>query len=252
MLEDVSFQINKGNRIGLVGNNGIGKTTLLKIILGTQLPDSGTLEKPGGLTIGYLSQQMDFTGSKTLFNEVKTAFSQILGLEEEASRIDSKIKESTDYRSNEYLRLINRFSDINTQIELLGAAKINERIEKTLFGLGFEPADFIRQTKNFSGGWRMRIELARILLRSPDLLLLDEPTNHLDIESIQWIEELLSDYQGALVLISHDRAFLDSVTNRTIEISHGRIYDYKVPYSKYIVLRKEWRSYQFLLIFIGS
>ncbi len=244
MLEDVSFQINKGNRIGLVGNNGIGKTTLLKIILGTQLPDSGTLEKPGGLTIGYLSQQMNFTGSKTLFNEVKTAFSQILGLEEEASRIDSKIKESTDYRSNEYLRLINRLSDINTQIELLGAAKINERIEKTLFGLGFEPADFIRQTKNFSGGWRMRIELARILLRSPDLLLLDEPTNHLDIESIQWIEELLSDYQGALVLISHDRAFLDSVTNRTIEISHGRIYDYKVPYSKYIVLRKEWRSHQ--------
>ncbi len=244
LLEDISFQINKGDRIGLVGNNGIGKTTLLKIIIGAQLPDSGTIEKPTGLTIGYLSQQMKFADSKTLFNEVKTAFLQIMGLEKKASRIEHELKGSDDHHSEEYLKLIGRLSDINTQIELLGAAKINEQIEKTLFGLGFELGDLIRQTKDFSGGWRMRIELARILLQSPDLLLLDEPTNHLDIESIQWMEELLSDYQGAVVLISHDRAFLDNVTNRTIEISHGRIYDYKVPYSKYIILRKEWRSHQ--------
>lgn len=244
LLEDISFQISKGDRIGLVGNNGIGKTTLLKIILGTISQDSGTIEKPTGLTIGYLSQQMKFTNGKTLFNEVKTAFSHIIELEEKVSEIGRDIKERSDYHSKEYLRLIDRTVDINARIELLGAAKINEQIEKTLFGLGFEYGDFIKQTKDFSGGWRMRIELAKILLQSPDLLLLDEPTNHLDIESIQWLEEFLSDYRGAIVLISHDRAFLDNVTNRTIEISLGRIYDYKVPYSKYIILRKERRTHQ--------
>ena len=244
LLEDISFQINTGDRIGLIGNNGAGKTTLLKIILGVQLPDSGTVEKPTGLTIGYLPQQMKLTDSKTLFNEVKTAFSLVLGLEKKASQIDHEIRERNDYHSGQYLKLINRLSDINTRIELLGAAKINEQIERTLSGLGFKPEYLVRQTKEFSGGWRMRIELARILLQHPDLLLLDEPTNHLDIESIQWMEEFLSEYSGAIIIISHDRAFLDNITNRTIEISLGRIYDYRVPYSKYITLRKERRSHQ--------
>ncbi|TET51370.1 MAG: ABC transporter ATP-binding protein [Actinomycetota bacterium] len=244
LLEDISFQINTGDRIGLVGNNGAGKTTMLKIILGIQLPDSGTVEKPTGLTIGYLPQQMKLTNSKTLFNEVKTAFSLVLGLEKKALQIDHEIRERNDYHSGQYLKLINRLSDINTRIELLGAAKINEQIERTLSGLGFKPEDLVRQTKEFSGGWRMRIELARILLQRPDLLLFDEPTNHLDIESIQWVEEFLSDYSGAVIIISHDRAFLDNITNRTIEISLGRIYDYRVSYSKYITLRKERRSHQ--------
>lgn len=244
LLEDISFQINTGEKIGLVGNNGAGKTTLLKIILGTHPPDSGSVEKISGLSMGYLPQQMKITDSKTLINEVKTAFSQIIKLKTLASRLELEISERDDYESGDYLNLINRLSDINTRIELLGAAKINEQVEKTLTGLGFRPEDFIRPTKEFSGGWRMRIELAKILLQRPDLLLLDEPTNHLDIESIQWMEEFLSDYSGALVMISHDRAFLDNITNRTIEITLGKIYDYKVGYSKYVALRRQRRSHQ--------
>lgn len=244
LLEDISFQINTGEKIGLVGNNGAGKTTLLKIILGTHPPDSGSVEKISGLSMGYLPQQMKITDSKTLINEVKTAFSQIIKLKTLASRLEREISERDDYESGDYLNLINRLSDINTRIELLGAAKINEQVEKTLTGLGFRPEDFIRPTKEFSGGWRMRIELAKILLQRPDLLLLDEPTNHLDIESIQWMEEFLSDYSGALVMISHDRAFLNNITNRTIEITLGKIYDYKVGYSKYVTLRRQRRSHQ--------
>ncbi len=244
LLNDVSFLINSKDRIGLVGNNGAGKTTLLKIILGLQIPDSGIVEKPSDLTMGYLPQQMKHVDNKTLFNEVKTAFSQILELENKILILNREIENRTDYHSDEYLKLINKVSDMNTRIEILGTSKINEQIEKTLLGLGFVPTDFIRQTKEFSGGWRMRIELAKILLQRPDLLLLDEPTNHLDIESIQWIEQFLSDYNGAVVIISHDRALLDNVTNRTIEISLGRIYDYKVPYSKYTILRKERRLQQ--------
>jgi len=244
LLNDISFLINPKDRIGLVGNNGAGKTTLLKIILGLQVPDKGTVEKPSSLTMGYLPQQMSHIDGKTLFNEVKTAFSQILELENKVIGLNHEIEERTDYRSDDYLKLINRLSDMNERIEILGALKINEQIEKTLLGLGFVPTDLPRQTKEFSGGWRMRIELAKILLQRPDLLLLDEPTNHLDIESIQWMEQFLSDYHGAVVIISHDRALLDNVTNRTIEISLGRIYDYKVPYSKYTVLRKERRLQQ--------
>ena len=243
-MEDISFQINTGERIGLVGNNGAGKTTLLKIILGTHPPDSGSVEKITGLSMGYLPQQMKITDSKILINEVKTAFSQITKLKTQASRLEREIDERDDYESGDYLNSINRLSDINTRIELLGAAKINEQVEKTLTGLGFRPEDFIRPTKEFSGGWRMRIELAKILLQRPDLLLLDEPTNHLDIESIQWMEDFLSDYSGAVVIISHDRAFLDNITNRTIEITLGKIYDYKVGYSKYITLRRQRRSHQ--------
>ena len=244
LLEDISFQINAGERIGLVGNNGAGKTTLLKIIFGTQPPDSGAVDKITGLSMGYLPQQMKITDNKTLVGEVKTAFSQITRLKTQASRLEREIDERNDYISGDYLKLINRLSDINTRIELLGASKVDEQIEKTLTGLGFRPEDFIRPTKEFSGGWRMRIELAKILLQRPDLLLLDEPTNHLDIESILWMETFLSDYSGAVVIISHDRAFLDNITNRTIEITLGKIYDYKVQYSKYITLRGQRRSHQ--------
>ncbi len=243
-MEDISFQINTGERIGLVGNNGAGKTTLLKIILGTHPPDSGSVEKITGLSMGYLPQQMKIIDRRTLVGEVKTAFSQITKLKTQANQLDQEVNERNDYESGDYLKLINRLSDINTRIELLGAAKVDEQIEKTLTGLGFRPEDFIRPTKEFSGGWRMRIELAKILLQRPDLLLLDEPTNHLDIESIQWIEEFLSNYSGAVIIISHDRAFLDNITNRTIEITLGKIYDYKVGYTKYITLRKERRSHQ--------
>lgn len=244
LLNDISFQINPRDRIGLVGNNGAGKTTLLKIIMGLQSSDSGTIEKPSDITMGYLPQQMKHIDNKTLFNEVKTAFSKIFELENELFKFNRKIESRTDYHSADYLKLISKVSDINTMMEVLGASKIDEQIEKVLLGLGFIPADFIRPTKEFSGGWRMRIELAKILLKHPDLLLLDEPTNHLDIESIQWIEQFLSNYNGAVVIISHDRALLDNVTNRTIEISLGRIYDYKVPYSKYFVLRNEHRLQQ--------
>jgi len=244
LLNDISFLINPRDRIGLVGNNGAGKTTLLKIIMGFQIPDTGTIEKPSDLTMGYLPQQMRHIDNKTLFNEVKTAFSEILELENKIHELNHEIENRTDYHSGDYLKLIGKVSDLNTRTEVLGASRISEQIEKILLGLGFMPTDFIRQTKEFSGGWRMRIELAKILLRHPDLLLLDEPTNHLDIESIQWIEQFLSEYRGAVVIISHDRALLDNVTNRTIEISLGRIYDYKVPYSKYTFQRKERRLQQ--------
>jgi len=244
LLNDISFLINPKDRIGLVGNNGAGKTTLLKIILGLQVPDTGTIEKPSNLTMGYLPQQMIHKDGKTLFNEAKTAFSQILEIENIIIKLNHEIEKSTDYNSDDYLKLINRLSDMNARIEILDASKINEQIEKTLQGLGFMPTDLPGQTKEFSGGWRMRIELAKILLQRPNLLLLDEPTNHLDIESIQWLEQFLSDYHGAVVIISHDRALLDNVTNRTIEISLGRIYDYKVPYSEYVVLREELRLQQ--------
>ncbi|MCL5070613.1 MAG: ATP-binding cassette domain-containing protein [Actinobacteria bacterium] len=240
----MSFLIRPKDRIGLVGNNGAGKTTLLKIITGLQIPDRGIIEKPGDLTIGYLPQQMKHTDGRTLFNEAKTAFSQILEYENKILQLQNEIADRTDYYSAEYLELVDKISDLTAKIEILGASKINEQIEKTLCGLGFELTDLSRKTQEFSGGWRMRIELSKILLQYPDLLLLDEPTNHLDIESIQWIEEFLSDYHGAVVIISHDRTFLDNLTNRTIEISMGKVYDYKVPYSQYMVLRRERRQQQ--------
>lgn len=244
LLDDISFQINPRDRIGLVGNNGAGKTTLLRIILGLQVPDSGTVEKPPGLTTGYLPQQMKHVNSRTLINEAKTAFSKILELEDKITELNHEIEKRTDYNSRDYLKLINRLSDMNERIEILGSSKMNEKIERTLLGLGFESEDLTRYTEEFSGGWRMRIELAKILLKSPDILLLDEPTNHLDIESIQWVEQFLSDYQGVVIIISHDRALLDNVTERTIEVSRGKIYDYNVPYSKYTVLRKEQKLIQ--------
>jgi ATP-binding cassette subfamily F protein 3 len=244
LLDDISFQIGPKDRLGLVGNNGAGKTTLLKVIQGLQSADSGTIEKPTGITFGYLPQQMKLIDSKTLFNEVKTAFSEVLDLESKVFALNRRLEESSDYHSSQYLAIAGKMSEMSARIEALGASKIDEQIERTLFGLGFGQADLARNTSQFSGGWRMRIELAKILLKQPDLLLLDEPTNHLDIESIQWVEGFLANYRGAAIIISHDRAFLDNATNRTIEVMLGKIYDYKVPYSKYVILRNERRQQQ--------
>ena len=244
LFDDISFLISPRDSIGLVGNNGAGKTTLLKIILGLQSPDSGNVEKPAGITIGYLPQQMKFINNKSLYNEVRTAFSAIIKLKSRAELLHSELEIRKDCHSRSYMEIINELADINARLEILAEATVNEQIEKTLIGLGFTPSDFTKQTKQFSGGWRMRIEIAKILLQKPDLLLLDEPTNHLDIESIQWMEQFLSAYNGAVVLISHDRAFLDNVTSRTIEISLGKIYDYKVPYSKFTALREARRAQQ--------
>jgi ATP-binding cassette, subfamily F, member 3 len=244
LFDDISFQIGPKDRLGLVGNNGAGKTTLLKVIQGLQSTDNGTIEKPSGITFGYLPQQMKTIDSRTLFNEVKTAFSEVLDLESKVFALNRRLEESSDYHSPEYLAIAGKMSEMTARIEALGASKIDEQIERTLFGLGFGQADLARNTSQFSGGWRMRIELAKILLKRPDLLLLDEPTNHLDIESILWVESFLAAYRGAAIIISHDRAFLDNATNRTIEVMLGKIYDYKVPYSKYVILRNERRQQQ--------
>lgn len=239
LLNNISFLINEKDRIGLVGKNGAGKSTLIKILAGKEKATSGNITFPKDLTVGHLPQQMIFADGKTVYDETLSAFSRILNMQKELDRLNQEIAERTDYESTEYTKLLNKLTDLNHQININDSANISANIEKTLLGLGFERHDFSRQTNEFSGGWRMRIELAKILLQAPNALLLDEPTNHLDIESIQWLEEFLSTYNGALLLISHDRQFLDTVTNRTIEISLSRINDYKVSYSKYVELRKE-------------
>ncbi len=244
IFREVSFLVNPKDRVGLVGKNGAGKTTLLRIFTGLQKPDSGVVVVPENVTLGYLPQQMSVTDKRTVYEEAVTAFDEITSLEKEIEKLGHEITHRTDYESKEYLNLIDRLAEKNEHYEILGAGNIEAKTEQTLLGLGFETRDFNRPTREFSGGWRMRIELAKILLRSPDVLLLDEPTNHLDIESIQWLEEFLMNYPGSVVLISHDRAFLDNVTKRTIEISLGKIYDYKVSYSKYVILRKERREQQ--------
>ena len=244
LFDNISFLINPKDRIGLVGKNGAGKTTLLRIITGEQQPTSGTVTFNGDCTIGYLPQTMRVADTTTLVEETAKAFEEVLRLEAEIERLTREIAERTDYESPEYEQLLHRLNDAQDHYHILGGETRDADIEKTLLGLGFKREDFGRATSEFSGGWRMRIELAKLLLRRPSIFLLDEPTNHLDIESIQWLEEYLKNYNGAVLLISHDRAFLDNVTNRTVELSLGKITDYKVPYSKYVVLRAERRAQQ--------
>ena len=239
LFDNITYVINKKDRIALVGKNGAGKSTMLKIIAGLQAPTSGNVNMPKDLTVGYLPQQMNLSDTRTVMEEAEQAFSHIFELQSRIERMNTELSERTDYESEYYQELIERVSNANEQLALIGASNYQAEIEKTLIGLGFTREDSGRDTSEFSGGWRMRIELAKLLLQRPDVLLLDEPTNHLDIESIQWLESFLSTRANAVVLVSHDRAFIDNVTTRTIEISLGRIYDYQVNYSRYVVLRQE-------------
>ena len=244
LFDSISFLINEKDRIGLVGRNGAGKTTLLRIITGEQQPTEWCVTINGECSIGYLPQQMRVADTTTLKAETEKAFDEVLRLEAEIASLTCAITERTDYESEEYADLLHRLNDVQDRYHILGGDTREADIEKTLLGLGFKRTDFDRATSEFSGGWRMRIELAKLLLRRPSIFLLDEPTNHLDIESIQWLEEYLKNYNGAVLLISHDRAFLDNVTTRTVELSLGHIYDYKVPYSKFVELRAERRAQQ--------
>ncbi len=244
LFDGISFLVNPKERIGLVGRNGAGKTTILKLIAGLQQPTSGAITKNADCTIGYLPQQMQVADTTTLIAETAKAFEEVLSLEAEIERLTAEIAMRTDYESEEYEKLLHRLNDANDRYHILGGDTRDADIEKTLLGLGFRREEFEKPTCEFSGGWRMRIELAKLLLRRPSIFLLDEPTNHLDIESIQWLEEYLKNYNGAVLLISHDRAFLDNVTTRTIELSLGKIYDYKVPYSQFVTLRAERRAQQ--------
>ena len=244
LFDGISFLVNPKDRIGLVGKNGAGKTTLLRLIIGEQQPTEGAITRNGDCTVGYLPQQMKVADTTTLLEETATAFAEVLALEAEIERLTAEIALREDYESEEYAALLQRLNEANDHYHILGGETRDADIEKTLLGLGFRREDFGRPTSEFSGGWRMRIELAKLLLRRPSVFLLDEPTNHLDIESIQWLEEYLKNYSGAVLVISHDRAFLDNVTNRTIELSLGKIYDYKLPYSKFVVARAERRAQQ--------
>ena len=244
LFEDVSYVINKKDRIALVGKNGAGKSTMLKILAGIQQPASGVVAVPRECTIGYLPQVMILSDERTVMQEAELAFEHIFEMQADIERMNRQLAERTDYDSEDYQKLIDRFTHENERFLMMGGTNYRAEIERTLQGLGFSREDFDRSTSEFSGGWRMRIELAKLLLRRPDVLLLDEPTNHLDIESIQWLENFLSTRPNAVVLVSHDRAFLNNVTTRTIEITCGRIYDYKVKYDEFVVLRKERREQQ--------
>ena len=239
LFDQISFIINDKDRIGLVGKNGAGKSTLMKIIKGLHVPDQGNVVIPSSQTIGYLPQEMETKSMKSVFDEAMTAFSEVINLREKIESLEHEIKSRSDYESDEYHSLLRKQSDAYERYNLLEGHSIHVNTEKVLTGLGFEPEEFVRPLNQFSSGWRMRVEIAKILLQQPDLLLLDEPTNHLDIESIQWLEEFMISFKGAVILVSHDRAFLDNVTKRTIEISMGKIYDYKANYSGYVELREE-------------
>jgi len=236
LFNKISFIINDSDRIGLVGKNGAGKSTLLKIIAGEEESDGGNISTPSGYRVGYLPQDMDFVHGKTVMEEAKSVFVEVNEINDSIDEINHQLATREDYESDSYMELLNNLNDYNERLQLLGGFNVEANIETILKGLGFLSSDFERLTDEFSGGWRMRIELAKILLSNADVLLLDEPTNHLDIESIQWLEDFLKVYHGGVVLVSHDRAFLDHVTNRTIEISLGKIYDYKTYYTKYFNL----------------
>ncbi len=239
LFDEVNFHINDNDRIGLVGRNGSGKTTLLKIIAGVSTPSSGDIQKPNELTIGYLPQEMGYTKNSTVIDEALQAFSHIKALEKELFSINTTIAEREDYESDSYRNLLIKFNEINDKLSLYTSSNPRAEAERVLFGLGFGRNELERKRAELSVGWNMRIELAKVLLRKPDMLLLDEPTNHLDIESIRWLESYLSGFKGAIILISHDRRFLDSITNRTVEIVLGKMHDYKVSYTRYQELRKE-------------
>jgi ATP-binding cassette subfamily F protein 3 len=239
LFDHVTFIINDKDRIGLVGKNGAGKSTLLKIITGIQKPDEGDVILPDGCSVGYLPQEMEIRSERTVLDEAMTAFGEVVELEQMIAGYERSISERDDYESESYHKLIRKHSDAIERYHLIGGQAIHVNIEKVLLGLGFEREEFARSMTSFSSGWQMRVEIAKILLRQHDVILLDEPTNHLDIESIQWLEEFLESFKGAVVLVSHDRAFLDNVTKRSIEISLGKIYDYKANYSEYVLLREE-------------
>jgi ATP-binding cassette subfamily F protein 3 len=244
LFDKVSFMVNKGDRIGLVGKNGAGKSTLLRILSGEQSPNEGSISTPNDSTLGYLRQDLDFEEGRTVQQEAELAFKEIKELEEKINAINLEMSERTDYETEGYMQLITDVNELNERYVLLGGYTIQSEMSQVLLGLGFQLDDFSRQTNEFSGGWRMRLELAKILLSKPDVLLLDEPTNHLDIESIVWLESWLKNYSGAVVLVSHDRAFLDAVTNRTIDLILGKANDYKASYSKYVELRKDRQEKQ--------
>ena len=244
LFSGVSYVINDRDRIALVGKNGAGKSTMLKIIAGQQQPSDGTVSMPRETTVGYLPQVMVLSDERTVRQEAELAFAHIHELQAELDRLNRELAERTDYESADYMALVEHFTNLDERFRMMGGQNYQGELERTLTGLGFRQTDLERPTSEFSGGWRMRIELAKILLQRPDVLLLDEPTNHLDIESIQWLEQFLQGYQGAVVMVSHDRAFINNVTNRTIEISCGQIYDYKVRYDEYVNLRAERREQQ--------
>lgn len=244
LFSDISFVINAKDRIALMGKNGAGKSTLLKILAGVRKPTRGSISAPKDCVVAYLPQHLMTEDGRTVFEEASQAFAHLHAMEAEIDKMNQELTERTDYESDEYMQLIEKVASLSEKFYAIDLTHFEEDVEKTLLGLGFERTDFDRQTSEFSGGWRMRIELAKLLLQNPDILLLDEPTNHLDIESIQWLEEFLISNGKAVVVISHDRRFVDNITTRTIEVTMGRIYDYKVNYSKYLELRKERRQQQ--------
>ena len=244
LFESVTFRLNPGDRVGLVGKNGAGKSTMLKILSKEVEPDSGSIASDKEIKIGFLKQDIDFVQGRTVLEEAYQAFEEILSVQNQIDEINHQLLNRTDYESTEYSELIDKVSDLTHRFDILGGYHYAGNTERILTGLGFKREDFDKYTDTFSGGWRMRIELAKLLLQDNDILLLDEPTNHLDIESIIWLESFLKSFSGAIVLVSHDKMFLDNVTNRTIEISLGKIYDFNKPYSKYLVLREEQRELQ--------
>ncbi|MDO4782882.1 MAG: ABC-F family ATP-binding cassette domain-containing protein [Capnocytophaga felis] len=244
LFENVAFMLNAGDRVGLIGKNGAGKSTMLKLLAKELKPDSGTIATDKEVNIGFLKQDIDFENGRTILEEAYQAFQEIKRLENQMDEIHSEMELRTDYESESYHNLIDKLSEITHRYDIIGGYQYQGNTEKVLLGLGFERSDFQKQTDTFSGGWRMRIELAKLLLQNNDILLLDEPTNHLDIESIIWLEQFLTTYAGAVVIVSHDKMFLDNVTNRTIEISVGKIYDYPKPYSKFLEIRQEIREQQ--------